>query len=226
MVKKLKKIISELKTKEEINRLTSEDVRTLFEESDNYEEFINNLYSFMTRDIGYKFYIHNKKDIITQGIIDAKCESSFDRKEKHIMNELNGLNDLSFGFLEELKTQYNVLSLYGLRVPRRQIDKFDYSKVIEEGYKNVQIIDDFWMNANLRATEELRSNAYFLTTVNMILNDYPKEYADFVFAYIKQIISYPDLDKFENRKQLNDYNVYQAKTLKKFYKVEKERSLK
>lgn len=45
MVKKLKKIISELKTKEEINRLTSEDVRTLFEESDNYEEFINNLYS-------------------------------------------------------------------------------------------------------------------------------------------------------------------------------------
>ena len=49
---------------------------------------------------------------------------------------------------------------------------------------------------------------------------------DFVFSYIKQIISYPDQDKFENRKQLNDYNVYQAKTLKKFYKVEKERSLK
>ena len=82
MVKKLKKIISELKTKEEINRLTSEEIRTLFEESDNYEEFINNLYSFMTRDIGYKFYIHDKKDIITQGIIDSKCESGFDRKEK------------------------------------------------------------------------------------------------------------------------------------------------
>ena len=82
------------------------------------------------------------------------------------------------------------------------------------------------MNANLRATEELRSNAYFLTTVNMILNDYPKEYADFVFAYMKQIVSYPDQDKFENRKQLNDYNAYQAKTLKKLYKVEKERSLK
>ncbi len=48
-------------------------------------------YSFMTRDVGYKFYIHNKKDIITQGIIDAKCESSFNRKEKHIMNELNEL---------------------------------------------------------------------------------------------------------------------------------------
>ena len=43
MVKKLKKIISELKTKEEINRLNLEDVRTIFEESDNYEEFINKL---------------------------------------------------------------------------------------------------------------------------------------------------------------------------------------
>ena len=74
----IEKIISELKTKDEINRLTSEDVRTLFEKSDNYEEFINNLYSFMTRDVGYKFYIHNKKDI---------------------MNELNEINDLSFGAL-------------------------------------------------------------------------------------------------------------------------------
>ena len=61
MVKKLKKIISELKTKEEINRLTSEDVRTLFEESDNYEEFINNLYSFMTRDMDINFIFTIKK---------------------------------------------------------------------------------------------------------------------------------------------------------------------
>ena len=60
-MKKLKKIISELKTKEEINRLTSEDVRTLFEESDNYEEFINNLYSFMTRDMDINFIFTIKK---------------------------------------------------------------------------------------------------------------------------------------------------------------------
>ena len=217
------KIISELKTKKEINNLTSKEIDKLFEESKSYEEFVNNLYSFMTRDLGYRFYIYDKKDIITQGIIDAKCESGFDRKEKHILNEFEKLDDLSFGFLEELKTQYKVLSLYGLRVPRRQIDKFDYSKVIEEGYKNVQVIDDFWMNANIKATEGLKNNIYFLTTVNMILNDYPKEYADFVFAYIKQIISYPDQDKFENRKQLNDYNAYQSKTLKKLYKVEKDR---
>lgn len=222
----MRRIESELKTKNEINEFSKDEFYSLFKENERYNEFISNLYQFIIKDPGYIFYIHRNKDIIMEGIRDLKSNKELTQKEKLILSQFEILDNLSFGTMEEFKTQYGTIKLYDIRVPRKMQGKLKYDNIISKGYENVQKIRDFELYSKLRELEELKSDIYFLTTVNLILNDYPNEYDDFVFEYIKRIISYPNEEKFNNYKERVDYHTYQAKTLRKFYKVEKNRNNK
>lgn len=222
----MRRIESELKTKKEISEFDKDEFYSLFEEDERYNEFVSNLYSFIIKDPGYIFYIHRNKDIIAEGIQGSKNAEELTQKEKLILSQFKNLDNLSFGVKEEFKTQYGTIKLYDLRVPRRVRESLKYDNVISKGYENVQKIRDFELYSKLRELEDLKSDISFLTTVNWMLNDYPDEYNDFVFEYIKRIISYPDEEKFENYMERMDYHTYQARTLRKFYKVERNRNNK
>ena len=217
----MKKMLSELKTKYQINTFDEEMLYEVLNNEEEYKEFIDNLNKFMIYDPGYKFYIYQKIEVLMNQILDISNHCGLNGKEKHILREFEKVKSLNIGFKEEYKSQYGAIKLNNLKVPYILNRDIKFDKIVVSDYENVLKLEAFEREFDFEAAESLENDIYFLSTANLIFNEYLDECSDFTFNTIGHIISYPDTDKFDNYKEWIKYRAYQARTLKNYDKVQK-----
>lgn len=219
----MKKMLSELKTKYQINTFDEEMLYEVLNNEEEYKEFIDNLNKFMIYDPGYKFYIYQKIEFLMNQILDISNHCGLNGKEKHILREFEKVKSLNIGFKEEYKSQYGAIKLNNLKVPYILNRDIKFDKIVASDYENVLKLEAFEREFDFEAAESLENDIYFLPTANLIFNEYLDECSDFTFNTIGHIISYPDTDKFDNYKEWIKYRAYQARTLKNYDKVQKQK---